>query len=127
MQTYLDQLSTTHSTSKIPVTQSLLKTLRLLSTPSDDTFQPIDIVRVLKNNHRVVNREQQDAQELYQLLVSELETETSKLNKKEGFRDILSFGSASKKNISMIENPLTGLIAYRTSCMQCGYTVSLFY
>lgn len=120
-------MSTTHSTSKIPVTQSLLKTLRLLSAPSDDTFQPIDIVRVLKNNHRVVNREQQDAQELYQLLVSELETETSKLNKKEGFRDILSFGSASKKNISMIENPLTGLIAYRTSCMQCGYTVSLFY
>ncbi|KAI8647613.1 hypothetical protein BD408DRAFT_378445 [Parasitella parasitica] len=122
LQIYLDQLNSAHSTSKIPVTQSLLKTLRLLSKPSEGTFQPIEIVKVLKQNHQVINREQQDAQELYQLLINDLETETSKLSQKRGFQDTSSFGAPDKIDACMIDNPLTGSIAYQTACMQCGYT-----
>lgn len=118
----MDQLSSTHSTSKIPVTQSLLKTLRLLSQPSSNAFEPTDIVKVLEKNHGLLNKEQQDAQEIYQVLVSELESETTQLSKKQGLKDLLSLGSSRKAN--KIENPLTGLLADRTACMDCGYSVS---
>ncbi|CEP14438.1 hypothetical protein [Parasitella parasitica] len=121
LQIYLDQLNSAYSSNKIPVTQSLLKTLRLLSKPSEGTFQPIDVVRVLRNNRRVINREQQDAQELYQLLISELETETSKLSQKQGLKDILSLGASDKNDVAMTDNPLTGSIAYQTTCTKCGY------
>ncbi|KAK4517925.1 lipid-binding protein [Mucor velutinosus] len=123
LQHYLDQMSTAHSTSRLPVTQSLLKTLRLLSQPSNNAFKPTDIVNVLGKHRYLLNREQQDAQEIYQLLASELEAERSQLDKKQGLKDLLSFGARKKTN--KIENPLNGFLAYRTSCTVCGYSGAL--
>ncbi|KAI7902681.1 uncharacterized protein BX663DRAFT_510128 [Cokeromyces recurvatus] len=120
---YLDQISNDLSSHNLPVSRSLLKTLRLLSTPSDTVFRPTEIISALSvNNKQVINQEQQDAQELYQLIVTELENEINhKLKfKQQGFKDILTFNS--KQNKSLLENPLTGLLAYRISCMQCGYS-----
>lgn len=104
---------------KLPVTRSLSKTLKLLSLPSDTSFQPSDIVSAMASNRCVVNREQQDAQELFQLISGELDTENSLAQKRQGgFRDILK----STRSRS-IDNPLTGLLANRLSCTECGYTV----
>lgn len=111
----------------LPVTRSLLKTLRLLSVPSNTAFKPIEIVSAMSSNRRVINREQQDAQELFQLISGELDNESLLAKKRQGFRDILSFPSKNQSIFSAkekIDNPFTGLLANRLSCMQCGYTVS---
>lgn len=102
------------------MTRSLLKTLRLLSTPTDHAFRPNDIVAALSNNDRVINRQQQDAQELYQLLINELENESQKQTSKQGLRDLLPFG---QDDSNLIENPLNGLLAYRITCKKCNYSV----
>lgn len=91
----------------------------------------------MSSNRRVIiNREQQDAQELFQLISSELDNESQHLKKKQqGFRDILSLGlnnkqkappflSPSPVNNKMMENPFTGLLANRLSCTHCGYSLS---
>jgi ubiquitin carboxyl-terminal hydrolase 1 len=92
----------------LPVTRSLLKTLRLLSTPINAIFKPIDIVKALKNRKQVINRQQQDAQELYQLLVSQLDDEMDKI----------------KQDTSVV-NPLNGQLDYHIKCTECGYSVSI--
>lgn len=117
-------MSTAHSASRMPVTQSLLKTLRLLSQPSNDAFRPTDIVNVLGKNHNLLNKEQQDAQEAYQLLATELESERNQLEKKQqGLKELLSFGT--NKKTDKIKNPLEGEMAARTSCIVCGHSVSI--
>lgn len=108
------------TTMELPVTRSLLKTLKLLTVPSNGIFRPIELVSAMSSNRRVINREQQDAQELFQLISSELDNENQMTKKKQGFRDLLSL--STKRNT--IENPFTGLLANRLSCIQCGYTVS---
>lgn len=119
-------MSSKHSASRLPVTQSLLKTLRLLSQPSNNAFKPTDIVNVLGKHRNILNKEQQDAQEIYQLLVNELEAETDQLAKKQGgLKDLLSFGASKKTD--EIKSPLRGSITDRRSCTACGYTVSIRY
>lgn len=114
---------------ELPVTRSLLKTIRLLSIPSNKSFKPIEIVSAMSSNRRVINREQQDAQELFQLISGELDTENQLSQQKQGgFRDILNFSinqKQQKQKKSTIDNPFTGLLANRLSCTQCGYTVSI--
>ncbi|KAI7894875.1 uncharacterized protein EV154DRAFT_414363 [Mucor mucedo] len=133
LQAYLHDMDTNSSntTAELPVTRSLLKTLRLLSVPStrQTAFKPVDIVSAMSSNRRVVNREQQDAQELFQFLSGELENESVLAKKRQGFRDLLSFSTktlllASAKK-EKIDNPFTGLLANRLSCMQCGYTEAI--
>lgn len=114
------------TSAELPVTRSLLKTLRILSVPSNTAFRPIEMVSAMSSNRRVINREQQDAQELFQLISGELDNESIVAKKRQGFRDLLSFSS---KNVfstkEKIDNPFTGLLANRLSCMHCGYTVSI--
>lgn len=125
LQAYLNQVSSNYSKNQsLPVTRSLLKTLRLLSTPTDHAFRPIDIVAALANNHRVVNRQQQDAQELYQLLISELENESQKQkSKQQGLCNLLPLRQG---NSNLGENPLNGLLAYRIACTKCNYSVNYY-
>lgn len=86
----------------------------------------------MSSNRRVINREQQDAQELFQLISSELDNESQIAKKRQGFRDILSLGLLNRKNTTSfptpaaakLENPFTGLLANKLSCTECGYTVS---
>lgn len=120
---------------ELPVTRSLLKTIRLISTSLNEPLRPIEIVSAMSSNRRVINREQQDAQELFQLISGELDNENQLAKKKQGgFRDILNmtsnsssiFSSLMPKTLksSSVDNPFTGLLANRLSCTECGYTVS---
>lgn len=90
--------------------KSLLKTLRLLSRPSDTAFRPSELVSILSSC--LINKEQQDAQELFQLISTALDNENQLVHKQQG-------------NSKVLENPFTGLLANRLSCMQCGYTVTI--
>jgi ubiquitin carboxyl-terminal hydrolase 1 len=100
----------------------------------------MDIVTALSSNRRIISREQQDAQEFFQLVSSEIETESQKIQRTEmlggGLKDLLD--SKLNRNVitgeqeevlpnDHIENPFTGLLANRLSCMQCGYTVIIIY
>lgn len=104
-----------------------------MSVPTDNrlmAFKPVEIVAAMSSNRRVVNREQQDAQELFQFISGELDNESILAKKRQGFRDLLGFSSvksfiSTKKD--KIDNPFTGLLANRLSCMQCGYTVKSFF
>lgn len=90
--------------------KSLLKTLRLLSRPSDTAFRPSELVSILSSC--LINKEQQDAQELFQLISTALDNENQLVHKQQG-------------NSKVLENPFTGLLANRLSCMQCGYTEAI--
>ena len=77
----------------------------------------------MASNRCVVNREQQDAQELFQLISGELDTENGLAQKQQsGFRDLLKL-----KRKKTVDNPFTGLLANRLSCTECGYTVSVVF
>ncbi|KAI8339969.1 hypothetical protein BC941DRAFT_468244 [Chlamydoabsidia padenii] len=107
LQLYLDQMNNNHVDQSLPVTRSLCKTLRLLARPLDElettklAFRPTDIVLAINANHRVVNREQQDAHELFQLLSGALDTEDSTAATSTGryantgLKDLLSHAGSS--------------------------------
>ncbi|KAI8368119.1 uncharacterized protein BYT42DRAFT_617674 [Radiomyces spectabilis] len=154
LQSYLDFV-TQNNVQSLPLTRSLLKTLRLLTVPvrQQSSFRPTEIVNVMaSSNTRVVNQEQQDAQELFQLISSSLDAETQTVEQTglagDGLKDVLRWSSFQKivyphpggrptvshansfsffkghLNI-LAENPFTGLLANRLSCMQCGYTEAI--
>jgi ubiquitin carboxyl-terminal hydrolase 1 len=146
---YLEHVSTISTGVPLPVTRSLLKTLRTLTKPlyRRSSFRPVDIVTALSSNRRIISREQQDAQEFFQLVSSAIDTEGQKIAKTEllggGLKELLHHSSLkgvirpewTTKNkfksitnnhtatvAANLENPFTGLLANRLSCMQCGYT-----
>lgn len=142
LQLYLDYQMNQQPQSRRPVTFSLAKTLRLLTRPLSkrSTFRPKELVAAM-NNRRISSHDQQDAQELFQLITSALDLECHQNTKKSavslGLKDILHFDGekpsrrrlffslfSSKNDDPRLENPFTGLLANRLSCMQCGYTVS---
>ncbi|KAI7869590.1 uncharacterized protein EV154DRAFT_530678 [Mucor mucedo] len=140
LHTYLEHVSNISTGVPLPVTRSLLKTLRAITKPlyRRSSFRPVDIVAALSSNRRIISREQQDAQEFFQLVSSAMETEGQQIAKTEslggGLKDLLgtSSGMASgmmqikkKPTTTNVENPLTGLLANRLSCMQCGYTSAI--
>ncbi|KAG2177466.1 hypothetical protein INT44_007977, partial [Umbelopsis vinacea] len=117
-----------HSPPSTPVASSLLYTLSLLSSPSRrrSCFRPRHIVRAMSNHRRVINREQQDAQELFQLLssaVNEEETSVVQRNRSNGIAEILVQPQQIKERSP--SNPLIGLSANRLSCLQCGFTEAI--
>lgn len=137
LHTYLEHVSNISTGVPLPVTRSLLKTLRAITKPlyRRSSFRPVDIVAALSSNRRIISREQQDAQEFFQLVSSAMETEGQQIARTEslggGLKDLLSRSSVSsviqknKVTTKTIENPLTGLLANRLSCMQCGYTSAI--
>ncbi|KAI8093006.1 uncharacterized protein BX664DRAFT_294455 [Halteromyces radiatus] len=153
LQLYLDQMNKNYTNQSLPVTRSLFKTLRLLSRPLDEqytnklSFRPIDIVAAINTvNHRVINREQQDAHELFQLLCGAMDNErTNAVNNSQvggGLKDLLMLSSSparddifnTRRTTDLIteekcqrqhDNPFTGLLANRLSCIQCGYTEAI--
>ncbi|KAK4519033.1 uncharacterized protein ATC70_009260 [Mucor velutinosus] len=148
---YLEHISHIATGVPLPVTRSLLKTIRSLTKPlyRRSSFRPVDIVTALSSNRRIISREQQDAQEFFQLVSSAMDTEGQRVAKTEqlggGLKGLLnqttlkgvirpewiqkvSSHSNTQDKMAMIivndhlENPFTGLLANRLSCMQCGYT-----
>lgn len=100
-------MNSNHANQPLPVARSLYKTLRQLARPLDEletsklAFRPTDIVLAINANHRVVNREQQDAHELFQLLSGALDTEDSTAASRTGryanmgLKELLGGGSSS--------------------------------
>ncbi|KAI8646224.1 hypothetical protein BD408DRAFT_428835 [Parasitella parasitica] len=143
---YLEHVSHISTGVPLPVTRSLLKTIRSLTVPlyRRSSFRPVDIVTALSSNRRVISREQQDAQEFFQVVSSAVDAEGQLVAKTEqlggGLRDLLSqtalkgvvrprwvqkpscTTTAMTTANGHLENPFTGLLASRLSCMQCGYT-----
>ncbi|KAG1450027.1 hypothetical protein G6F56_008470 [Rhizopus delemar] len=77
---------------------------------TDTAFRPSELVSILSSC--LINKEQQDAQELFQLISTALDNENQLVHKQQG-------------NSKVLENPFTGLLANRLSCMQCGYTEAI--
>ncbi|KAI8993415.1 hypothetical protein BDB01DRAFT_776226 [Pilobolus umbonatus] len=131
LQSYLKEIDELPSSAVLPVTRSLLRTLRLLSKPSTMAFKPTELVLALSSNRRILNKEQQDAQELFQLLSSALDTESDLAQKRHGLQDVLLHSSNPSPFIihhpltKPFTNPFTGLLANRLSCMHCGYTEAI--
>ncbi|CAO3612490.1 unnamed protein product [Cunninghamella echinulata] len=159
LQLYLDQINQQYVPHHLPVTRSLLKTLRLLSKPIDEhqqnnllSFRPIEIVSAINTNHKVINREQQDAHELFQLLSGALDMEETnaivKNHMGNGLKDILNWSPELSSSSSLSSsplllkddistssqhqyqarqhnNPFVGLLANRLSCTRCGYTEAI--
>ncbi|KAI7899852.1 uncharacterized protein BX663DRAFT_459516 [Cokeromyces recurvatus] len=122
---YLKHISYISNHTSLPVTRSLLKTIRALTMPRYryTSFRPLDIITALSSNRRIINREQQDAQEFFQLVSSAIDTEGQKVVKSldNGLRVLLQ----KHQHMNTLENPFIGLLANRLSCMECGYTSAI--
>ncbi|KAF9954591.1 hypothetical protein BGZ72_004456 [Mortierella alpina] len=127
----------------VQVTEALLDTIEALQQPlaSHKAFRPRAIVSALEaaraksskgSYSSLMNREQQDAQELFQIISSALSSEETVLQKQEATRPLLNLdfvktlvglGPKHGHQIRKAQsNPMMGLLASRLSCMQCGYT-----
>ncbi|KAG0197613.1 hypothetical protein BGX28_008879 [Mortierella sp. GBA30] len=131
---------------KVELTEALLDTIEALQQPlpSHKSFRPRAIVSALESSRAksskgsgsyssLMNREQQDAQELFQIISSALSTEEATLQKLQATRPLLNLdflktllGLGPNKHGHQIRkmgsNPMMGMLASRLSCMQCGYT-----
>ncbi|KAG0262432.1 hypothetical protein BG011_010149 [Mortierella polycephala] len=130
----------------VQVTEALLDTIESLQQPlaSHKAFRPRAIVSALEASRSkeskesgyyssIMNREQQDAQELFQIISSALTTEETTLQKLNATRPLLNLDFLKKlaslgqdKHLHQVRkmnsNPMIGMLASRLSCMQCGYT-----
>ncbi|KAJ1660085.1 ubiquitin-specific protease ubp1 [Dispira simplex] len=120
----------------LPVTEALEETLvELNQTVSKNAaFRPFAILAALAGNRRMVNREQQDAHEAFQLISTALQDEDQSL--RFTVPSLLSVRTVDPLVRQTIDpsvllprrpttNPLLGLLASRLSCMQCGYTAAI--
>ncbi|KAI7860178.1 hypothetical protein BDC45DRAFT_563368 [Circinella umbellata] len=151
LQEYLDQIQPSSKNNR-PVSWFLATTLRRLTQPitKHSSFKPIDIVSLV-SDRRINSRDQQDAQELFQLITSAIDVEAGSLKNsmsRDGFivggglKDVFLMKSSYQKQQQQLkqqrltspppsslpyrlENPFTGLLASRLSCMQCGYTEAI--
>ncbi|KAF9130564.1 hypothetical protein BGW39_002920 [Mortierella sp. 14UC] len=130
----------------LQVTEALLDTMEALQQPlaSHKAFRPRAIVQALESSRskdskasgyhsNIMNREQQDAQELFQIISSALSSEENTIQKLQSTRPLLDLDFLKKlvgletSNLDhqvkkMDSNPMIGMLASRLSCMQCGYT-----
>ncbi|CAO3621511.1 unnamed protein product [Cunninghamella blakesleeana] len=181
---------------ELPVTWTLFKTLRRLTKPQNSrtSIRPLELVRALANKNKssstptnplykrrlssfLMDRDQQDAQEFFQVLIGAIDNEAQQFYQKkwksdhenmtqiikgesvsqnegghdygdekvvenEGLRGILLMDQNKKKDVKKMKDkkknnkhhhhhhhhqysynsPMTGLLASRLSCVQCGYT-----
>ncbi|KAF8976287.1 hypothetical protein BGZ46_008393 [Entomortierella lignicola] len=130
----------------VQVAEALLDTIEALQQPlvSHKSFRPRAIVSALEASRskdskssgyhsNIMNREQQDAQELFQIISSALSSEESVVQKLQATRPLLNLeflkklvGLGPDQTLHQVKkqstNPMIGMLASRLSCMQCGYT-----
>ncbi|KAJ1913973.1 ubiquitin-specific protease ubp1 [Tieghemiomyces parasiticus] len=134
----------------LPVMEALEETLEELNQPTgrNGAFRPFAILGALASNRRLVNREQQDAHEAFQLISTALADEDEGLRFKtpslltaeitSAFDTPPSLSLASPLPSStptlprpvalprrLPTNPLSGLLASRLACLQCGYSAAI--
>ncbi|CAG8432721.1 5703_t:CDS:2, partial [Diversispora eburnea] len=113
---------------KCPVTIALHETLEKLNEPIKNraSLVPTKMVWALQENaRRLINRQQQDAHELFQLLTESLGTEDEICRRPKSILDVDAIRELTKpdnqSNLIYESNPLKGLIACRISCLNCNY------
>nr|CAG8545244.1 12912_t:CDS:2 [Entrophospora candida] len=113
-----------------PVTNALYTTLERLNQPLKfrRSFVASDVVFAMENNQtirHIVNRQQQDAHELFQLLLQSLSYEDEMSRRPKSLLDLEMIRLlANNEKIPLLigeKNPLFGLTACRISCMKCEY------
>ncbi|BFZ64310.1 ubiquitin-specific protease ubp1 [Saitoella coloradoensis] len=129
---YLTSISSA-SPRPTPVSIALNRTLAQLNTSGSHT--PRDVVYALSSNRRVVNNEQQDAQEFFQIITGALDDEAAKVSR----RRHLGPGMSLKPNRLYptpahaiqgerergMKSPFEGLMANRVGCLSCGYVEAI--
>ncbi|KAG0363121.1 hypothetical protein BC939DRAFT_455825 [Gamsiella multidivaricata] len=133
----------------VQVTEALLDTIEALQHPlvTHKSFRPRAIVYALEASRakdskssgyhtNIMNREQQDAQELFQMISSALSSEEAAVQRSLATRPLIDLdfikqllGLGPKPNQHQVRkmdsNPMIGMLASRLSCMQCGYTEAI--
>ncbi|KAJ1917516.1 ubiquitin-specific protease ubp1 [Mycoemilia scoparia] len=135
------------------VTETLWETLCDINTTvkRDSSFQPFSMLTALNSKGKITDREQQDAQEAFQLISTSISEERLDIKRmllpslfnmdytdnnnnnldagwKNGLiqgntRDLVIKGSKTDSSfLNLPQSPFSGLIASRLSCTQCGYT-----
>ncbi|KAF9428932.1 hypothetical protein BGZ94_000427 [Podila epigama] len=132
------------------VAEALLETIESLKEPqsSPKSFRPRTFVAALEAarsrdpsasgyNSNIMNRDQQDAQELFQIVSSALSSEELGLRTLEATRPLMDADlvpSLTRLNENLAptprvknepSNPMVGMLASRLSCIQCGYTEAI--
>lgn len=121
-----------------PLLDVLLPLLSALSTPSSSYSRPLRLTALIEaitlapifKTSGMFNRmrEQQDAQELWQLLMSAVEEEAEAIHKigikegSEGLRALIATVSPTDDDRPEKDSPFKGRLAYRRGCRICGYS-----
>ncbi|RKP07020.1 hypothetical protein THASP1DRAFT_31174, partial [Thamnocephalis sphaerospora] len=130
------QRDTAHT---LAVSMALLDTLTAINEPMGGpaAFRPRKLTQTLAQHRRVVNREQQDAQEFFQILSATLTREAALANERASVTSLLDVtllrrlahsalppvvGAHDTRRRARQRNPFSGLLASRISCVDCGYT-----
>ncbi|CAG8635282.1 6435_t:CDS:2 [Ambispora leptoticha] len=134
LRSYLYRKVKNEQTEVVPVAFTLHGLLEKLNEPLSrhKSFLPSEIVWALQANARsLINREQQDAHELFALLSSALSDEEEAMKRPKPLFDLSIIKNLVDPNFQQIlpaftdpveKNPLLGLTACRISCMQCGHS-----
>ncbi|KAI8053919.1 hypothetical protein BDF22DRAFT_742896 [Syncephalis plumigaleata] len=119
--------------SALLVANVLLDTLDAINAPLDGpaAFRPRQLTQSLAQHRRVINREQQDAHEFFQILSDTLTQEAAKVNEQRQVISLLDSNAIQQfingatlvgSKYQRVRNPFSGLLASRISCVDCGYT-----
>ncbi|KAF9321665.1 hypothetical protein BG003_000548 [Podila horticola] len=152
LQPYLESLLTRADDLKLPiddsqVAEALLETIETLQEPQSThkSFRPRTFVSALEAarsrdpkasgySSNIMNRDQQDAQELFQIVSSALSAEELNIQKLQATRPLMDIDlleslvkldAAKSQNMDKPSNPMVGMLASRLSCIQCGYTEAI--
>ncbi|KAF9389529.1 hypothetical protein CPB97_011169 [Podila verticillata] len=150
LQPYLESLLTRADDLKLPiedsqVTEALLDTIETLQEPQSahKSLRPRTFVSALEAarsrdpkasgySSNIMNRDQQDAQELFQIVSSALSAEELNIQKLQATRPLMDVDlleslvkDTRSQHKDKLSNPMVGMLASRLSCIQCGYTEAI--
>ncbi|KAG0013664.1 hypothetical protein BGZ81_000890, partial [Podila clonocystis] len=151
LQPYLESLLTRADDLKLSiedsqVAEALLETIETLQEPqnTNKSFRPRTFVSALEAarsrdpkasgySSNIMNRDQQDAQELFQIVSSALSAEELNIEKLQATRPLMDIDLLERlvkldtktQNKNNPSNPMVGMLASRLSCIQCGYTEAI--
>ncbi|KAJ1982892.1 ubiquitin-specific protease ubp1 [Dimargaris xerosporica] len=121
----------------LPVAEALEDTLEELNqtVAENGAFRPYAMLAALASNPRLVNREQQDAHEAFQMISTALLEEDASVRlavpsilQTHALQRLVHPASLPRQlrpPSRPMGNPLVGLLASRLSCQQCGYTAAI--
>ncbi|RKP11960.1 hypothetical protein BJ684DRAFT_12187 [Piptocephalis cylindrospora] len=111
-----------------PVTQALADLLTEINEPtSNRSLLPTLLIQAFGPDNHILNADQQDAQEFYQILSSALGTECDQCQPSHisGLTDLLCMPPPSRVHTGEVRSPFIGLLASRLACTTCDYTEAI--